>query len=74
MRTLYFDFFQLGDANADLKLAPSDVVLLLNNLYLGTPLPLPLVVDMDCNVSWTVADAVIALNVIFLGESPPCDP
>lgn len=70
----YFDFFKLGDANIDLKLTPTDAVLLLNNLYLGTPLPLPRVVDMNCDISWTVADVVIALNVIFLAEPPPCDP
>jgi hypothetical protein len=72
---LYFDFYQLGDANLDFKLAPLDIVVFLNYLFYGLPpISLVTVVDMNCDGGVNTADVVLALNTVFLGESPPCDP
>ncbi|HEU4437311.1 MAG TPA: dockerin type I domain-containing protein, partial [candidate division Zixibacteria bacterium] len=72
---LYFDFYQLGDANADFNLSPADIVTLLNYLFLGITPPSPFgAVDMNCDGVVSSADLVLALNTIFLAEPPPCDP
>lgn len=65
--------FKLGDLNLDGKLAPADVVLLLNCLFLTATWDCPLyLTDANCDGSLTTADAVVTLNAVFLGESLNC--
>lgn len=58
-----------GDLNGDGRLTPADAVLGLNNIFLGTPVPVPsAAVDMDGNGTVSPADAVCLLNSIFLSS------
>ena len=59
----------IGDLNLDWNLAPSDIVLLLNYVFLNRPTSVP-PEDMDFNNDCTVtsADVVLLLNKVFLGS------
>lgn len=67
---------QKGDLNADGLLSPSDVVQVLNVIFMGE-VPAPYgdyvkMVDMNCDGSDSPADAVLFLNKTFLGTNLPC--
>ena len=65
--------FKLGDLNLDGALAPADVVLLLNCLFLTGTWDCPLyLTDTNCDGSATAADVVGMLNAAFLGELLSC--
>ncbi|HEU4437255.1 MAG TPA: hypothetical protein VFR89_07290 [candidate division Zixibacteria bacterium] len=65
--------FKLGDLNLDVKLAPADVVLLLNCLFLTDTWNCPLyLTDTNCDGSFTTADVVDMLNAAFLGDILSC--
>ncbi|MGH8003689.1 MAG: Ig domain-containing protein, partial [Limisphaerales bacterium] len=61
-----------GDLNLDGALCPSDAVLMLNCVFLGTgSCPLS-VADLNCSEDLSPADAVLELNGVFLGAGLPC--
>jgi immune inhibitor A len=61
-----------GDLSADGLFTSSDVVLLLNCVFLDLGNCLPSVADINCDGLLTSADVVILLNEVFLGTTPPC--
>lgn len=63
-----------GDCNFDGKLTPTDAVIELGWVFIGspTPLPSPSVADVNCDGLWTPADVVLELNKIFMGGAFPC--
>jgi len=64
---------QRGDLNRDGTLTASDVVLMLNAVFLGNPMPDPFeLADLNCDGSLTASDVVLELNSVFLGSPLPC--
>jgi len=61
-----------GDTNGDGIIDISDVVYLINYLFIGGPLPVPLAAG-DCNRDTVVdvSDVVSLLNYLFVGGPPP---
>ncbi|HLG94513.1 MAG TPA: hypothetical protein VI546_06725 [candidate division Zixibacteria bacterium] len=61
-----------GDMNGDGWLSASDVVLLLNIIFLASPPPNSSVHDLNCNGTVSPADLILLLNLVFLGSQLPC--
>lgn len=61
-----------GDLNTDGVLSPSDVVSLLNCVFLNTGGCHSAVADVNCDSNLTPADVVLELNAVFLDTSFPC--
>jgi hypothetical protein len=68
----FFTIFTAGDANSDHVINSADVVYLINYLFIGGAIPLPLRAG-DCNVDGVVnsADLVYLINYLFIGGTPP---
>lgn len=71
--TLPVQVFQKGDLNQDGALAPADIVLVLNCIFLNVPAPAGLdACDLDGNGP-SASDVVVMINAAFLEDSlPPC--
>lgn len=70
----FFTIFLAGDANSDGVVNSADLVYLINFLFIGGPLPVPLEAG-DCNSDGVVnsADLVYLINHFFIGgPSPGC--
>ena len=66
-------WYMKGDASSDWKIDASDVVYLINYLFLGMPAPEPLEAgDVNCNEVVDAADALYLINYLYLGGPPPC--
>lgn len=64
-----------GDLDLDGILSPSDIVLELNAVFIGTLPPAPFTAaDLDCDGNLTPSDLVIELNAVFLGIPITCTP
>jgi hypothetical protein len=69
-----------GDVNGDGKINASDVVYLINYLFIGGPAPVPTVLegDVNCDGNVNASDVVWLINYLFVPGSPPpcrvCDP
>jgi hypothetical protein len=65
-----------GDVNNDQVINVSDVVYLINYLFINGPEPKPFLwigdVNWDGNVN--VSDAVYLINYLFISGPPPCEP
>jgi len=61
-----------GDMNADSELTASDVVLMLNCVFLGVGQCALCFADVSCNGILSSSDVVIELNAVFLGEPIGC--
>jgi hypothetical protein len=77
-RNLILDFtlepgpFIRGDANHDGVVNVTDVVYLINYLFIGGPLPVPYSAgDVDGNTLLNVSDVVYLINYLFVGGPPP---
>jgi hypothetical protein len=67
--------FECGDVNGDGLINVSDVMYLINRLFISGPPPAPLAVgDVDCNGVINVSDVVYLINFLFLipPGPPPC--
>jgi hypothetical protein len=65
--------YMKGDVNHDLVVDVGDVIYLVNYLYAGGPLPLPLESgDVDCDGIINVSDVVYLVNYLFKGGPPLC--
>lgn len=63
-----------GDANTDGEINISDVVYLINYLFIGGPPPTPLVAgDANCNGTINATDVVYLINYLFISGPPPCE-
>ena len=66
-------YVRRGDANGDGKTTVSDVVFLVNYLFKGGPVPVPLESgNANCDTKVTVSDVVYLVNYLFKGGPPPC--
>jgi hypothetical protein len=67
--------FYRGDVNADGIINASDIVYLINNLFVDGPDPLPFRDQGDVNndEAVNVSDVVYLINYLFIGGPPPID-
>lgn len=61
-----------GDLSNDSLIDATDVILMLNCVFLGVGTCPTAVADLDCDQMLTASDVVILLNMVFLGFTPPC--
>jgi hypothetical protein len=65
--------FIYGDANGDGVIDISDVVYLINYLFIHGPAPVPLAAgDANCDAVVDVSDVVYLINYLFVGGPAPC--
>lgn len=71
--TVFIPYSKKGDMNFDGLLNASDVVRLMNYVFLGIdpPLPSESVADVNCDGVLTASDVVLELNRVFLGSTAP---
>jgi hypothetical protein len=60
-----------GDLNGDVLYTSSDVVLMLNCVFLGSGTCTICFADVNCDLLLTSADVVVELNRVFLGVTAP---
>jgi hypothetical protein len=66
--------FVRGDANSDGVINVSDVVYLINYLFISGPAPDPIQAgDVNCDGNVNASDVVYLINYLFIGGPPPCD-
>jgi hypothetical protein len=72
--TVTVPYSMKGDCNFDGVLTPTDAVLEMNWVFVGspTPLPSPTVADVNCDGQYTGADVVLEMNRIYVGNPFPC--
>jgi len=62
-----------GDCNGDRVINVSDVVYLINHLFIDGPAPVPLAVgDVNCDGAVNVSDVVYLINHLFINGPAPC--
>jgi hypothetical protein len=67
--------FLRGDANGDRAINISDVVYLINYLFVGGSVPQPWQAgDVNCDGMINASDVVYLINYLFIGGPPPCEP
>jgi ankyrin repeat protein len=65
--------FVRGDANSDGVINASDVVYLINYLFISGPAPVPLQAgDCNCDGNVNASDVVYLINYLFISGPPPC--
>jgi hypothetical protein len=72
--TFYYNapLYLRGDASGDWKITASDVVYLINYLYIAGPAPEPLEAgDVNCDGTINAADIVYLINYLYIGGPPP---
>lgn len=69
-----YKYWAPGDINGDGAFTASDVVLMLNCVFLATGNCALIFTDLNCDGGLTTADAVLELNLIFLGTPLTCTP
>jgi hypothetical protein len=71
IRTIKYPFIY-GDVNADRVINVSDVVYLINYLFISGPPPQPLAAgDCNCDGVVNVSDVVYLINYLFISGPPP---
>lgn len=72
--TVTVPYSMKGDCNFDGVLTPTDAVLEVSWVFLGSPVPLPspTVADVNCDGLYTGADVVLEMNRVYLGTAFPC--
>jgi 6-phosphogluconolactonase (cycloisomerase 2 family) len=71
-QTWNFIYFIRGDVNGDGIINASDVVYLVNYLFIGGPPPDPLAAgDANCDGTINASDVVYLINYLFVGGPPP---
>jgi hypothetical protein len=64
-----------GDVNGDGVINATDVVYLINYLFISGPAPDPLAAgDCNCDGNVNASDVVYLINYLFINGPPPCDP
>jgi len=70
--SVYGKKFLRGDVNADGKINTSDVVYLINYLFISGPAPVPWRAgDVNSDGGINVSDVVYLINYLFIGGPPP---
>jgi hypothetical protein len=71
--TIKYLQFLRGDANGDGVTNVSDVVYLINYLFINGPAPDPVLAgDVNCDGVVNVTDVVYLINYLFISGPPPC--
>jgi hypothetical protein len=71
IRTIHYPFIR-GDANGDGVISVSDIVYLINYLFINGPAPVPLEAgDANCDGVVSVSDVVYLINYLFAGGPAP---
>lgn len=67
---------RFGDVNANGRIDVTDVVYLINYLYINGPKPLPwwFMGDANCDRMVDITDVVYLINYLFVNGPPPCKP
>ncbi len=72
--TIKYIQFLRGDANGDGVINVSDVVYLINYLFINGPAPDPIQAgDVNCDGFVNVTDVVYLINYLFISGPPPCE-
>jgi len=68
--------YHFGDANNDGTINVTDVVYLINYLFISGPEPVPLWIigDVNCDEKVNVSDVVYLINYLFISGPEPCTP
>jgi len=67
-------WYMRGDANGDWVVSVTDVVYLINYLFIGGPGPeVWQTGDANCDETINVSDVVYLINYLFINGPPPCD-
>jgi hypothetical protein len=71
--TSYVPWYMPGDVNEDWLVNSSDIVYLINYLFVAGPLPVPTFEagDINCDGEITSADTAYLINYLFIGGPPP---
>ena len=70
----YYGTLMLGDLNLDGQITETDIVLVLNKVFLDAPVPAPTEAgDVNCDNLFTAADVVLLLYRTFVGTPFPCN-
>jgi len=70
---LKLEYASRGDANGDGVINVTDVVYLINYLFIGGPEPIPMEAgDLNCDGLINVSDVVYLINYLYIGGPPPC--
>lgn len=73
--TFKFRLMTPGDADGNLLINISDVVLIINYIFGNGPAPIPVnAADADCSEFVSISDAVYLIQYVFAGGPQPCDP
>ena len=68
------DIVVCGDANSDYIVNISDAVYVINFIFTGGFMPIPLEsADVNCDEAVNISDVVSIVNYIFAGGNDPCD-
>jgi hypothetical protein len=63
-----------GDVNGDSRVSISDAITVINHVFMGGVILVPIQAgDANCDSVVNVSDAIYLINYIFNGASPPCD-
>lgn len=74
IRATAISTYACGDVTGEGKVNISDVVTIVNYIFMGSDILVPIqAADANCDSSVNVADAVYITNYIFMGGSSPCD-
>jgi hypothetical protein len=70
-----FYVYLCGDVNGDGQINVSDVVYLINYLFISEPPSIPMAAgDVNRDTVVNVSDVVYLINYVFVGGPPPCEP
>lgn len=66
---------RVGDVTGEGTIDVADVIFLINYLYIGGPVPVPLMTgDVNCDGVVNSADVVYLINYLYIGGPSPCNP
>lgn len=72
LKNLTGPYYSRGDMDGDGNLTVSDVVFMLNCVFLGSGLCNLRFADLNCDGNLTSSDVILELNAVFLGTPFPC--
>jgi hypothetical protein len=66
---------RVGDVTGEGTINVTDVIFLINYLYIGGPAPVPLMTgDVNCDGVVNTVDVIYIINYLYIGGPSPCNP
>jgi protocatechuate 3,4-dioxygenase beta subunit len=66
---------RVGDVTGEGTINVTDVIFLINYLYIGGPAPVPLMTgDANCDGRINITDVIHIINYLYIGGPSPCNP